>query len=123
MGDFDWEIVTPGRVYRRLRDRLILDKVLERLKEQCTELWGFNVFWDGLLLFSWDPLGHRVFFNRSGMMEVEAGEGYGKPFCWKICTAGPGAPVEEVLEFGVEPWLFARYVPATGKLDVTRKTA
>jgi hypothetical protein len=105
--DFDWELVTIRKVYSRFRDRLALSKLVDQLEKSMEEIWGFVLYCDGKTIFSWDA--------REGKAKIHPpfGEGEfsipeGKVFAYLLRTSSSFGD-ESILEFGVEPWLKARF--------------
>ena len=106
--DFDWIVVTPRRTYSRFGDKLALSTLVERLESSLEEIWGFVLFLNGVKVFSWDARTQEAqFFPPLTDQKMNIPEG--KPFAYLLRTAGPLVGDRAVLEFGVEPWLKARY--------------
>ena len=105
--DFDWELVTIKKVYSRLRDKLALSKLVDQLEKSMEEIWGFVLYCNGKQIFSWDArTGEAKIYPPFGDEKFSIREG--KVFAYLLRTSSSLGD-ETILEFGVEPWLMARF--------------
>lgn len=104
MFDLDWEVVTKGKVYRRLRDRLALSSLIERLSASLEEILGFTVFFEDLPLISWDTENGKLWvITEDGHVAVDCPK-EGTPFCRLVRMMSTTGEEAGRWEFGVEPW-------------------
>lgn len=102
--ELEWTLVTPARVYRRSEGHA-LSKLVEKLKDEGVEIWGFVVERGNETLFSWDPRRGEMFV----LGQTSPAPKDGTPFCYALRRFTAGTNTEStVWEFGVQPHILVR---------------